>query len=978
MEGNQSPLTDKGVNMTEYRFSFRQLLPQASRNSRPWLLIAALATLGGCVAKDNSSASSDVSILSEGFVSSIPQVTASSSGDVAISSGVSVSSSSLDPVALGKAIYEAQCALCHGANAEGGAVIQEVKVEEILTQNYTADYLSHSIIGPTMPMGNPGRCEETCAENVTAYLGALKGGFGAGGLLGIPSEPNNFDVHVAPVVIRSLNDAEYDATVRDLFNTQKTFVHTFPEQTENKQGYATIGAQMSVNAARMEAYEAAADVLIRDAMGALSASELHHFEAESDPVIHVARGSLRAGGYWAQLILGNMLVPFSVEESGIYEIRIRAGREGPGPDPHVIFNVDNLSRGEAFVPAPVDNMGVYTVRTELTGGPHELSLFYDNDVYVPAMDGMPAQDLNIVYDWIQIEGPLNKYSLRKAKGEQLSPSGGSMVNGAWNMNVPGVFTFPFTADTEGLYRFSVRAGQDAAGDENAKMRVMAGERELSVVDVGASADALKTYVIDAQLGEGRQDIRLNFTNDLFLGEGQDRNLIVDWISVEGPISGEIQPRSAQLTCGVDAQNTDCARELLAQFAPRAWRRTLSDGELEGLIGIFDEGINAGGNFDYSLYYALRAVMLSENFTFRPELVSSDTAMPLNGFELASRLSYFLWSSMPDAELFALAESGSLQQGDVLRAQVQRMLVDPKSAALIDNFASQWLRFDGILGDAGKKNLPAPDLIPGFDDALAQAMAEETRLFLQHVLDNNLPLSTLIDADYSFANTQLADFYGVSVAGGDFQRVSSDEFRRGLLGHASILTLTSAPKNTSPPGRGAYVLKTFLCSEPKAPPGNFGTIADLPDVQGTTTRDRFLLHRQKPECANCHILMDPIGFGLENLDFAGRWRDIDNGAPVDSRGELPTGETFEGAGQLADLLKDSYRLPMCFMENILTYGLGRPIHALGEPEDADDYPLIYELYRNTEGSQHAIRDVIEEIVLSRAFRETRVQHSVEGM
>ena len=951
--------------MIEYHFYFRALLSRAGSCS--WAcLLGVLLVLVGCMGAGGGASSRTPS--SQTGISSSP---------ASASSETTTSSVSVDAVTLGQAIYETQCLFCHGENADGLSLTDEIHTEEIITQNYTADYLSRKIIAVTMPMGSPGSCKDACVDNVTAYLGSLKGGFGSGGLLGEPEVPAAAGVQVAPVVIRSLNSAEYDRTVRDLFNTQKSFSRTFPEDIANGQGYTTIGAQSTVNAARMEAYDAAADALIIEAMGGLSASVRQRFEAELDPVIRVARGNYREGGYWEQLILGNLVVPFIAEEGGMYEIRIRAGREGPGPDPHVVFNLDNISRGDMFVPAPSDNMGVYSIRTELTAGPHELSLFYDNDVYIPAMNGQPAQDLNIVYDWIEIEGPLNKYSVRKAKGEQLSPTGGHMIDGVWNMNVPGRFTFPFTADIEGLYRFSIRAGQDKAGNENAHMAVLAGERLLQSVDVSAPADALATYIVDAQLAPGRQDIHLDFTNDLFLGEGQDRNLIVDWISVEGPIIGDALPRSDAFICSVDEQDERCAREIISNFAERAWRRPLITNEVDALVDIFNEGVVAGGNFDYSLYYALRAIMLSEHFTFRPELVGSDAPSALNGFELASRLSYFLWGSMPDTELFTLAADQSILQDAVLRAQVHRMLDDPKSNALIDSFASQWLRFDGILGEAGKKNLPAPELVPEFDQTLVQALVEETRLFLRNMLDNNLPLSALISADYSFLNTRLADFYGVSVNGEGFQQASSGAFRAGMLGHGSLLTLTSAPKNTSPPGRGAYILKTFLCSEPKPAPMNVGTIADLPEEVGASTRERFLAHRQKSECANCHILMDPIGFGLENFDFAGRWRDEDNGAPVDARGELPTGETFEGAQELASLLKDSYKVPMCFMQNILSYGLGREVVALEEPGMSADYPLIYALYRNTEGSEHAIRDVIEEIVLSRAFRESRTDSLMGG-
>ncbi len=790
-------------------------------------------------------------------------------------------------------------------------------------------------------------------------------------MLAAPKMPEQ-EAEIKPVVMRNLTKVEFDNTVRDLFKTTKTFSHTFPEEQADKKGFTTIGELQVVNPSWVEAHEEAIDTLIREAMGGLSANALQHFEIELPPVNRAARGSPREGGLWSQLVYGSTFVPFVAEQTGNYEISIRAGREGSGHDPHVVFNIDNLTRGDVFVPAPMDNMNVYSIRTDLNAGPYELDLLYDNDLYVPAMDGKPAEDLNIVYDWVRIEGPLEPYRLTQKPAEQLRPSAGHPDGDAWNMNSPGFWALPIAAREPGRYRLRVKAAEHALGNEPSKLAIKQGDTTLAVIDVTANINNFEIYTIDVELPRGNYDLRLDFINDLYLGPGEDRNLLVDWVSLEGPIAASQKPRIADLLCTVDALNSECAREILNQIGHKAWRRPLTEAELDELLAVLNAARSEGANFDYGLYYSLRALLLSQNFLYRPEPVSSTVPVPLNDFELASRLSYFLWSSMPDDELFNLAKAGSLQNDAVLREQVRRMLQDPKAQALVKVFSAQWIRFDGIKSEEGKKNLPSQEFAPDFDENLVNALVAETEHFLKDVFTNNLPIETLITADFTYLDNHLAEYYGVSVNGDGFVKVATPAQRRGLLGQASLLTLTSAPKNTVPPGRGKYVLETFLCSEPAPAPADAGSIADVPAMAGETTRERLLRHRQDPACANCHILMDPLGFGLENFDLAGRWRDFDNGAMVDARGVLPTGETFEGALELSDLLKESYLLPMCFVQNAMTYGLGREIHGINGTLQGEDYAAVYDIYAQTEASNHAVHDVLEAIVLSPLFRQSKTQ------
>jgi hypothetical protein len=318
---------------------------------------------------------------------------------------------------------------------------------------------------------------------------------------------------------------------------------------------------------------------------------------------------------------------------------------------------------------------------------------------------------------------------------------------------------------------------------------------------------------------------------------------------------------------------------------------------------------------------LRAILLSPNFVFRVELDDdprSTTSHSLNDYELATRLSYFLWSSTPDDELSARADDGTLHSVAVMEAQIRRMLRDSKSSALQQNFMGEWLYTRAV-----DSLQPNPALFPQFDANLKVAMRQETELFFKSLLDENRNALELIDADYTFVNDRLADHYRLPRVGGtEMRRVSlSGTQRGGILSQASFLAVSSHPNRTSPVKRGKWVLSQLLCAEPPPPPPNVP-----PFEEGTgqgTLRQRMEAHRSNPTCASCHALMDPIGFGLENFDAIGHWRDRDSdGSLIDSSGQLPNHSTFSGARELAALLKQDDRVPSCVVTQLATYALGR--------------------------------------------------------
>jgi hypothetical protein len=366
------------------------------------------------------------------------------------------------------------------------------------------------------------------------------------------------------------------------------------------------------------------------------------------------------------------------------------------------------------------------------------------------------------------------------------------------------------------------------------------------------------------------------------------------------------------------------RKIIDDFARRAYRRPVDQQDVDRLLEIAKGPWSRDESFEGGIRTALSAVLISPRFLYRTELLPpSDGAAPavlIDEFALASRLSYFLWSSMPDEELFALARSGTVRTN--LKAQVHRMLADDRSKALVENFAGQWLELRNLVEVA-----PDPKQFPEFDGLLREAMRRETELLFENIMREDRPITELISADYTFINERLAKHYGLTgVEGNDFHRVSLAETnRRGVLSHASILALTSNPTRTSPVKRGKWVLENVLGAPPPPPPPNVPELENVPDVDQTLSlRQRMEQHRHNPTCASCHRRMDAIGFALEHFDAIGRWRDTDGKAPIDSTGEIFAGRKFDGARQLAELLDgpERERFLNCAAEKMLIFALGR--------------------------------------------------------
>jgi hypothetical protein len=409
-----------------------------------------------------------------------------------------------------------------------------------------------------------------------------------------------------------------------------------------------------------------------------------------------------------------------------------------------------------------------------------------------------------------------------------------------------------------------------------------------------------------------------------------------------------------------------AREIISDVMGRAFRRPPTPAEINRVVALVELADRNGENFNVAVGLGIQAILVSPHFLFRVELdpPSDDPGgiRTLNDYELATRLSYFLWSSMPDDELFALARLGKLRSGDNLERQVRRMLADPKSQALVENFAGQWLQLRNL-------DTAAPDKgrYPDFDEPLRRAMRQETELFFAAIMKEDRSVLDFLDGDFTFVDERLARHYGIpDVKGNEFRRVQLDRHQRGgVLTHASVLTVTSNPTRTSPVKRGKWVLENILGTPPPPPPPNVPELKEeaVGELTGSL-RQRMEQHRAKPDCAVCHERMDPLGFGLENYDGIGAWRTSEGRFEIDPSGVLPGGQSFSGPQELKSILKARKdEFVKCLAEKMLTYGLGRGV-------EYSDRGTIHDIAKSVEAGEYKFSSLILAIVKSEPFEKRR--------
>lgn len=444
------------------------------------------------------------------------------------------------------------------------------------------------------------------------------------------------------------------------------------------------------------------------------------------------------------------------------------------------------------------------------------------------------------------------------------------------------------------------------------------------------------------------------------------------ITVNGPYNvqgaGKTNSREKILVCkpAGQPQEEPCAREILSRLARLAYRRPVHEVDIRPLLDLYGEGRRDSNSFEIGIERAIEGMLSSPGFLFRierdPEHVVKNSIHPVSDLALASRLSFFLWSSIPDDELLSHAEQGKLSQATVLEQQINRMLKDKRSVSLVDNFAEQWLLL---------RNLPQAhkdsEIFPTFDEQLRQSFYQEVKLFVGSIFRDDRSILDLLRADYSFLNERLARHYGVeNVYGEQFRKVTLAKDQRGLLARAGILAITSYPNRNSTVLRGKWVLENVLASPPPPPPVDIPPLENVKAAPGQTLtlRERMQIHPANPVCAVCHNQMDPIGFGLENYNAIGQWRTEDEGKPIDASGRLPSGVEFEGPAELQmALLEDPSVFINAFTQKLLTYALGRPIEYY-------DMPAVRKIVNQAADNDNRLSAIVMGIVNSTPFRIRR--------
>lgn len=754
--------------------------------------------------------------------------------------------------------------------------------------------------------------------------------------------------------LRRLNRTEYNNTVRDLFGVECRPADQFPADDAGY-GFDNVADVLTVSPLHFEKYLAAArqvaDEVTRLAppprVGIeLNADKLAAFAGEPQLVekVLVLRPADAAG------------TAVSIPRRAFYRILTRASVTKSADKPaRIEVTCDEQPIAELAPTAewkgkPGATATAY-VLAELPAGERRIALGVKE----------ASEDAAAAIAFLGISGPFtptppqaSNYLALAAKGRPLDVpilrlSGEDLDSGTGRSSLDtgrawfasnGFRRAPVLIHKAGKYRVRFKVGAQQVGGEPVKFEVRLAEQKFGPLVVTAASQAEQWVETECELPAGEHDWQVWFVNEYKDPEtNAERWFWLHEFTIEGPLEGEY------------GLTRDEAAGLLTAAGRRAFRRPLTGAESEKLLRLVDAAIAAGQSPREALGIGLEALLVSPKFLYHP--LPTPAGEPASGavlideLTLASRLSYFLWSSAPDEHLLALAEAGKLRSD--LAAQVRRMLRDAKSAALVENFAGQWLGLRDL-----ELAAPDPTAFPEFDSQLAADMRRETELLFEHVLRENRPALELLTADYTFANQRLARHYAVAAPAGEgFQRASlAGTPRRGIVTHASVLTITSHPTRTSPVKRGKWLLERLLGTEPPPAPRDVPPLPEAREDESLPLRVRLQEHRNNAACASCHALLDPPGFALENYDAVGRWRTTDAGRPIDAADRLITGQKFADWPALRELIITERKedFVRCLTEHLLTYALGRGL-------TYQDKTAVRTIMKQAEGSQYGLQDLV---------------------
>ena len=611
----------------------------------------------------------------------------------------------------------------------------------------------------------------------------------------------------------------------------------------------------------------------------------------------------------------------------------------------------------------------------------------------PASEEFPADDTGYGFDNIgdvltvsptlmqAYLAAAERIAARAVGGDPLPPPGFVGRKDLVRRVGPGVIEMKYQADYDAEYVVRVNLnGYRGGAAKPVTLQLSVDGEPVKTVDIDVRMSAVNRQGGNTQrhveeqrvfLTANEHTVRAEFLHDDFVKDLGERaltnphsNIFPESFEIGGPYQPAApHPVTKKVLICDPATGPACVDRILSTFAHHAYRRPATKTEIADLTAIYNKAAQAGYTPKQSLQFAIADALVSPQFLFRIERdPAPGTTAPVGDSELASRLSYFLWSSAPDDELLGLAEAGQLHRAEVLDAQVKRMIADPRSSAFAENFAGQWLQTRSL--DAMK---PDPARFPEWNATLRDEMRTETRLFFEAVMRDNRPITDFIDGRYTFLNENLANYYGMAgVAGSEFRRVDltdADAARRsGVFTQASVLTVSSYPTRTSPVLRGKYLLETVLNDPPPPPPPDVPALDEQTAGVARSMRRQMEAHRADPLCASCHSKMDVLGFGLENYDPIGRWRITDGRFPIDSSGAFPNGKTFNGPAQMKAVLRDS--LPdfiRALAGKMITYALGRGVEIY-------DRAAVDELVREAAAGDNRLQPLILGIVHSVPFRQ----------
>jgi hypothetical protein len=743
-----------------------------------------------------------------------------------------------------------------------------------------------------------------------------------------------------------LNRTEYRNAVRDLLGIEVDVASLLPGD-DVSYGFDNIAGVQKMSPTLMERYLSAAQKVSRQALGTLATPNIDYFRIIDDLQQDANLSGFPLG------TRGGTSISYLFPMDATYEFRVRIARD--------LNESVAVYRDAQPVEVSIDGerVGTFTLAGVAPPPPGAPPVPAEPDPDNPDAEPADAQPQNVS----EAAPPQGAAGRGRGRGQGAAPAegtgrgrGAGPAGGQQQPARPGISQIATGPRLSGRDR----AARNKADEQwNLRVPVKAGQREvlvtftnpISALEETVRLPFLRPYPSGVNIPETRLGLHLRS------------------VEIEGPIDatgpGNSEGRQRVFVChpASAADEAPCARRILGTLARRAYRRPVAAADVDPLMTFYEEGKQQGG-FDAGIDRALRRLLVSPEFLLRVERDPADakagTPYRVSDLELASRLSFFLWSSIPDDELLELAAKRQLGTPTVLAAQVKRMLADPKSEAFVKNFASQWLFLRNLPATA-----PVQSVFPDFDDTLRTAFQEETELFFESIVRENRSALDLLRADYTFLNERLARHYGIpNIRGSYFRRVTLEKstMRAGLLGQGSILSVTSYPDRTSPVVRGKWILENLLGTPPPPPIPNVGVLRPTNESGAVLSmRERMVQHRASPVCASCHSMMDPLGLALENFDAVGKWRTLGEGSgAIDASGVMPDGTKFSGPDGLRQALLTNPRFVATLTEKLMTYALGRGVQYY-------DAPAVRQILRDAARDDYKMTALIQGIVQSAPFR-----------